>query len=763
MLRRSLPVLVWLLSVGLLSGQASSQKQLSIEAIFAPGTITGRAPEGLHWAPDQKSFSYIQRDDSGEHAQLWLVDAATGEKKVLVHGDKLAKLAPPIESLKDDRQKDQVTRYHAAPYYWAPDSKHLLFMPYGQLWLYDLESGTAVEINPSPDPVRDPKFTSDSKRLAYVRAHNLYVQTLDDRFPKQLTKSRSEDGKPDPNFLNGEVDWVYAEELGVRSNYFWSPDNRQIAFLQMDQTQVPTYPIVDWMPTHPTVDPQKYPKAGDPNPAVHLGLVGGNGGKVQWISLTEDTDIYIPRFGWLDRNTLWAQVLNRHQDQMDLYFIDAGSRKARKVLTEPTPDAWINVNDDFTVLESKGQFLWTSWRDGHTHIYLYSYDPKSPLGGEAKLERQVTSGDFEVLGIQSVDQKNGVVYFNCNKDGPRQQQIYSVKLDGSGLARVSKEDGFHDPSFSDNGAAYVDDYSALLTPNQYSVCDAASSCHRFAELKGMADYGLEPPKLLTFQAQDGTALYGQLLLPPKAPANAKIPVILNIYGGPAAQVVVDQWSQWAGASALFAQFLSRHGFAVFAVDNRGTPGRGRKFQTAIRHQFGEVELHDQLSALDQVFAQYPELDRNRVGIWGWSNGGSLTLYALTHSDRFRAGASVAPVTDWHNYDSIYTERYMGLPADDPNVYANPITKFADKLHGALFLAHGTEDDNVHFQNSIQMMDALIRAGKQFRLMAYPNKTHSIEGPEYRIHLFHMIEDHFERELKPEAGPGTPSESSGGSF
>jgi len=762
MLRCSSLVLVCLLSLGLVYGQTSAQKQLSIEAIFAPGSITGRAPEGLRWAPDQKSFSYIERDDSGEHGKLWVVNAATGEKKVLIGDDKLAKLAPPVESIKDDRQKEQITRYHVAPYYWAPDSKHLLFTPYGQLWLYDLETGTAVEISPSPDPVRDPKFSSDSKRLAYVRAHNIFVQTLEDRFPKQLTKSNtSEDGKPDPNILNGEVDWVYAEELSVRSNYFWSPDNRQIVFLQMDQTQVPTYPIIDWMPTHPTVDLEKYPKAGDPNPAVHLGLVGSNGGKVQWISLTDDTDIYIPRFGWLNRNTLWAEVLNRHQDQMDLYFIDAGSRKARKVLTESAPDSWVNVNDDFTVLESQGQFLWTSWRDGHTHIYLYSYDKKSPLDKEAKLERQLTSGDFEVLGIQSVDEKNGGVYFNCNKDDPRQQQIYSVKLDGSALRRVSKEDGFHEPSFSDNGAGYLDSYSAQLTPNQFSVCDAAANCHRFAELKGVGDYGLEAPKQLTFKAKDGTTLYGQLLLPPNAPADSKIPVIINVYGGPAAQVVVDQWPEWAGASGLFAQILARDGFAVFSVDNRGTPSRGRKFQAVIRHQFGDIELDDQLTSLDQLCAQYPQLDSNRVAIWGWSNGGSITLYALTHSDRFRAGASVAPVTDWHNYDSIYTERYQGLPADNPKVYGNPITKFADKMHGALFLAHGTADDNVHFQNSIQMIDALIGAGKQFRFLAYPNKTHGIAGPKYRIHLFQRIEDQFERELKPEPGLGPPSKSTGG--
>ncbi|MBV9624854.1 MAG: S9 family peptidase [Acidobacteria bacterium] len=756
-MRRCWPLIISLFGIQFLQSQNPAlQKRLTIESIFSPGGLTGRAPEALRWAPDQKSVTFIQRDDSGAHAQLWSVDARTGEKKVLVDDDKLAKLAPPIESIKDDRKKDQITRYHVAPYYWAPDSKHLLFIPHGQLWLYDLTSRTTVQISPSPDPTQDPKFSSDGKRLAYVRAHNLHVQNLADRLPSQITKGRAspEHVQADSNILNGEVDWVYAEELSVRSNYFWSPDNRRIAFLQMDETHVPTYPITDWMPTHPSVDLEKYPKAGDPNPVVRIGIVTSSGGRVQWISLTDERDIYIPRFGWIDASTLWAEVLNRRQNEMALYLIDAGSRRSRKVLTESEPDTWVQVNDDFTVLRSKGQFLWTSWRDGHTHIYLYSYDKNSPLGADVKLEHQLTSGDFEVLSIQNVDEKNGLVYFNCNKDDPRQQQIYSVKLDGSGLVRISKEDGFHDPTFAENGSAYIDDYSTARMPNRFSVCDHAANCHVFAELRGVGTLGLEPSKYLQFKADDGTTLYGQLLLPPDSTAT-EIPVVVNIYGGPAAQVVVDEWSQWAGASGLFSQILARAGFAVFSVDNRGTPNRGKKFAAAIRHEFGEIELRDQVTALDQLFAQYPQLDRNRVGIWGWSNGGSMTLYALTHSDRFRAGVSVAPVSDWHDYDSIYTERYQGLPSDNPGVYAEPIIKSADKLKGALLLAHGTEDDNVHLQNSIQMVNALIRAGKQFAFMVYPNKTHSIEGPEYRIHLFHMIEDHFEQTLKPEpsAPPG----------
>jgi len=249
---------------------------------------------------------------------------------------------------------------------------------------------------------------------------------------------------------------------------------------------------------------------------------------------------------------------------------------------------------------------------------------------------------------------------------------------------------------------------------------------------------------MEFKADDGTTLYGDLLLPPNSTAG-KIPVVVEVYGGPAAQIVRNEWG---GTTALFHQMLARNGYAIFSVDNRGTPNRDRKFQTAIRHQFGAIELKDQLAGLDQMLAQYPQLDRERVAIWGWSNGGSMTLYSLTHSDAFKAGVSVAPVTDWHNYDTIYTERYMGLPKDNEKGYADSsLPKAADKLHGALLLAHGTSDDNVHFQNSIQMIEALMKAGKQFRFMLYPNKTHGISGTQDRTHLFHMIQNFLDENLK----------------
>jgi dipeptidyl-peptidase-4 len=734
--------------------QTAAPKQLTIEQIFAEGGATGRAPETIQWSPDGSKVSFVQRDDTGERGELFYVDAVTGEKEILVSEIKLSQLSPPMSKIRDEREKERVTRYHVAAYTWSPDSKHLLFDSRGQLWYYSLDTGTAVQLTSSPDPSQDPKFSPDGKRLAYVRKHNLYVHPVSgeegerlltrEEKEKEKDKDRDKAKEREDNILNGEVDWVYAEELAVRSNFFWSPEGREIIFLQMDETRVPTYPITDWLPTHPRVEREKYPKAGDVNPSVRLGVVGSNGGKVRWIKVTDDDDTYVPRFGWIREGWAWAEVLNRKQDVMDLYFIDAKSGKPRKVLTESVPDAWVNVNDDFRILKSGDRFLWTSWRDGHTHIYLYSFNAPDPLASDAKLERQLESGEYEVIAISGMDDAAGTAFFTANKGDPRQEKLFSVKLDGSGMQAISPGEGNYEAIFVDGGQHFVETHSETLTPPRISVCAPAGPCHKIWEGRSVADYDLIAPKSLEFKADDDTPLYGSLLLPPNADASQKLPLIVYIYGGPTAQMVQKAWG---GGNALFHQILAKEGFAIFSLDNRGSGNRGRKFSAALRSQFGGVELKDQLTALDQLYAQYPQLDRTRTAIWGWSYGGFMTLYALTHSDRFKAGISVAPVTNWHDYDSIYTERYLGLPKDNARIYDDSIVSAAGNLRGSLLLVHGTSDDNVHFQNTIQMIDALVRAGKQFRLMVYPNKTHGIAGTAARTQMFHMMEDFWNKELK----------------
>jgi len=737
-LKRLLPLAVLF---GLLFASHSSRAQtkpLTIDAIYQPGGLGGRGPENIEWSPDGTRLSYVQRDASGERGELWYMDAATGEKKVLVSSGKLASLAPDVNHIKNEQEKERLTRYHVAEYLWSPDSKHLLFNAQGQLWLFDIDTQTAVQFTSAPDPSGSPQFSPNGNHIAYVRKHNLFVRSADGKDETQLTHDDND------NLLNGDIDWVYAEELAVRSNYFWSPDSRDIVFLHMDETKVPTFPLTNLVLTHPTVYEQKYPQPGDPNPVVKLGVVNIDKGKVRWISLTGDEDTYIPRFGWAAQGLIWAELVNRRQDKAELFFVDAKNGKSRIVLTEDANGAWIDFDHvEPHFLKSTPQFIWPSWRDGNMHMYLYSFDQQNPLAADAKLDRQLEQGDYEVLGIAGADEAAKTVFFEANKDDPRQEHVYSVQLDGSGFRDLTPEVGMHHANFSDDGKHYTNDFNGPQTSQNISLCAVGGSCQPVWKAKDeVAEYGLRAPEYLEFKAEDGSTLYGRLLLPPEGAATGKIPVIVNIYGGPAAQMVTKSLPN------AFDEILARKGFAVFAVDNRGTPGRDRKFQTAIRHEFGAIELKDQLTALDQLLSSYPQLDSNRIAIWGWSNGGSMTLYSMTHSDRFRAGVAVAPVTNSLNYDSIYMERYLGLPKEVKTGFDDSdVTRVAGNLHGALLLIHGTGDDNVHFSNSVQMVDELIKAGKQFQFMIYPNKTHGISGRDARVHLFTMIEDHFERELK----------------
>ena len=729
------------------------QKQLTIEDMFQPGGILGRGPENVQWSPDGTKVSFVQRDDTGQHGELYYVDVATGKSAVLVASGKIATLAPPSSNIKDERKKEAAQRYSIAAYHWAPDSKHLLFDSMGQLWLYSLDTGTAVQLTSSNDESVDPKFSPSGDRISYIRKHNLYVRAIDGGYEHELTRDGSDD------VLNGEVDWVYEEELYSRSNYFWSPNGKQIIFLQMNEKEVPSYPITDWMGVHAKADEQKYPQPGDPNPGVRLGIVGTGGGKLKWLStpasngalpLGNDPDVLIPRFGWVRDGLIWAMVLNRVQDRMVLYFVDADNGKWQQMMTETT-DAWIDMHPevDFKLLPSGDGYLWTSWRDGHNHLYLYRFRKEDPLGGTAELASQLTQGDWEVESVDAIDEKQGVVYFSANEGDWRQRNEYAVGLDGKNLHRITQQDGTHRADFDPRNAKYyVDSYSALTTPPSESVCSVGGSCTPFWKARSVEAYHLLTPKFVDFKAADGTTqLQGIIVLPAggEMMANGKAPLILNPYGGPGAQTIRNAWF----AADLFDQILAQQGFAVLHVDNRGMGGRGKAFALPIKHNFGPTELADQIAAAKQALQQFPQLDGNRIGFWGWSYGGYFTLYAMEHSDMFKSGVSVAPVSNWLLYDSIYTERYMGLPKENEKGYhdSSPVN-FAADLKGKLLEVHGTSDDNVHMQNTIQMVNNFIDAGKQFQLMMYPGKTHGIAGKAARDHLFHMIDDHFLETLAP---------------
>jgi dipeptidyl-peptidase-4 len=720
-----------------------AQKTLTIPELFATSEpangLTSTPPKGIVWSPDGTRLTYLA--DSGDLIQ---VEGASGVQSVLISKAKLsALLAKPGNEV----DRDHRARYGQSNYIWVPDSKHLLFDADGELWYYTIANGTAVEIaQTGAGSGDDPKFSPDGKLLTYLHDRNLYLRHLEEPQAQAfaLTSSKEE------SVLNGQVDWVYEEELDVRSNYYWSPDSKNIAYLQMYEAAVPKYPLTDWIPIHATVTDQRYPQPGDPNPVVRVGIVGARNGRTTWLKVPLDVgNDYIPRFGWINSKVVWVETLTRDHKHRNLYFADIATGEVKQVLTE-ADEKFLDETYDLTF--NKNTFLWMSWRDGHTHVYKYSFDENAPLASEAKLEVQLTSGDFEVESVKGIDVPKDTVYYLSNEGDPREQQLWAVKLDGTNRRRVSTQPGVHSVVFSPNAKFFSDETSSSMTPPTVNTCREETDCRIFWTTPRVAAYNLVPPEQWELKAADEkTTLYATLLMPSGKAKKDSIPLIVNPYGGPGVQTVRNGWSGARGL--LFDEVLAQHGYAVLHVDNRGMGGRGREFAQAAYHNFGPVQLQDQLAAIDQVLASHKDLDPKQLGWWGWSWGGTFTLYALSHSDRFRAGVAVAPVTDWRNYDSIYTERYMSMPVENQDGYRDDsVVNSAKDLKGRLLLVQGTGDDNVHMANSIQYIQKLIDANVPYDLQLYPRKTHSIAGQEARTHLFDRILAQFQMYLGKDA-PG----------
>ena len=715
-------------------GQAGA-KPLTVEDIFAHGPLAPRAPSGLTWSPDGNHLTYME---GGELVDL---DPATATPHVLVSKVKLAALSNDTANEKD---RDHRARYGQASYLWGPDSKHLLFDTNGRLWIYDLSTGTGISIGFSgAGSGDDPKFSPDGKNLSYIKDHGLAVIHLRDSGTPTVNLA----APANATILNGEVDWVYEEELNVRSNYFWSPDSAHLVYLQMNEEHVPEYPITDWIPTHPAVDEQRYPQPGDPNPEVRVGIVAEHGGKTVWVKLpgtfTGGED-YIPRFGWVDPKTVWVETLARDHKHKNLYFAEAETGHAKLVLEEKDEKFF---DDKYDVAIEDGSIVLTSWADGHTHIYLYSYDVNAPVGGTAKLERQLTKGDWDVDSVLSVDGAHKTVYYDSNEGQVLEKQLWQVSFAGE-KKQLTTSPGVHAGTFAPSGGAFVDRASSRLAPATVSLCQDGGKCNLFWSTKALDVWGLRAPEMLETKTADGVTLYATLLLPEGKTDVASVPLILNPYGGPGPMTVENGF----GDGILFDELLAQHGYAVLHTDNRGSGRRGRDFAQMAYHNFGPIQLQDQLTMADFALKKYPQLDPKRQGWWGWSWGGTFTLYAMTHSDRFRAGVCVAPVTDWRNYDSIYTERYMSEPNDFASGYKDfSVVNSAGNLKGHLLLVHGTGDDNVHMQNTIQFVQELTTHDVPYDLQLYPRKTHSIAGTEVRPHLYNRILAQFETYLKPGDG------------
>ncbi len=697
------------------------------------------APAKTEWSPDGKLLSY--RDPDGTFGAY---NAATGETQILTRAGKLAGVSARPVSEKD---KDHRARYGQKAYFWSPDGSEVLFDEDGTLWLDTLKTDAVRQIGDTGQGSGDDvQWSPDGKTITYLHNGNLYALRPGSA-PVPLTATT------DPNLLNGGVDWVYLEELAARSNYSWSPDSQHVAYTQMDETKVPAYPLVDWIPTHATVDEQKYPQPGDPNPAVKVGVVSAGGGATRWISLPDmpPNQDYIPRIGWLDPSTVWIETLRRDHKHLDIWFANAQTGEAKRALA--LTDAKFfdeNYDLDFSL---PGHMLLRSWRTGHTHIDHYTYAQADPAKSGLKLDRALEDGAYEVSAIASVvpgGPGGATVYYVSNEENALSSQLWAVQLDGSDKRQITTSAGVHKVLFADGHTNYTDSRSDLQTPPELALCSIQSakpSCVSIWKDTSAGGHAVRTPEVLTLKAADGqTTLYATLLLPEGKTAAASVPLITNPYGGPGAVTVKNSWGE---KNLYFDELLAEHGFAVLHVDNRGMGDRGRVFEQAAYRDFGKVQLADQLAALDQVLGRYPQLDPKRLGWWGWSWGGTFTLNALTHSDRFRAGVSVAPVTDFRNYDSIYTERYLGLPSEEAAVYdMASVQRTAARLHGHLLIAHGTGDDNVHIENTVQFIQKLIDADRPYDLQIYPRKTHSIAGKEARTQLFERILAHWEQYLMP---------------
>lgn len=536
---------------------------------------------------------------------------------------------------------------------------------------------------------------------------------------------------------------MYPEELDLGTAYWWAPDSKKIAYLQFDVSPEPVYPQVDLLGLRARFEPQRYPQAGDPNADVRLGVVAVAGGRTEWMDLGQIQDTLLARLYWRpDSSGIAVERLNRVQNKLDLLIADAATGASHTLLRESDP-FWINVNGDFHFLKGGQEFLWGSERDGFKHLYRCAIDGQRLA--------QLTHGDWEVTKVACVDEPAGQVYFVSSEASPLERQLYRVGLDGGERTRLTRAAGTHSISMAPTCEYYLDLFSSLTAPPRRTVHrkDGAEAGMFFeADRKQLEEYEMMAPEIVEVKAAGGTVLYGRLIKPPGFRADKKYPLVVEVYGGPGEQTVQNVW---LGVVTL-DQVLAQHGYVVWALDNRGSLGRGHKFETAVYHDLGNKEVEDQKEGIRHLDS-LGFIDAARVGVHGWSYGGYMTLRLLLLApDVFSCGVAGAPVTDWRNYDTIYTERYMGLPLENPEGYKRSSNVLAAaNLQGKLLIAHNLEDDNVLFQNTMQMADALERAGKQFRMLIYPDQSHHLKAGQE--HFEEALVEFFDANLKQRRAAG----------
>ncbi len=713
----------------------AQQRPLTVEWIFGPEARAATSVPVVAWLRDGKALVGDFRRPVAERT-LELLDPRTGERRAALD----RALANLREALGEQAPAD-----FRWPLAFDPAGRYAVYVLEGDVVLLELPGAGVHRVTDTGEKETAVTVSPDGTRLAYVRGNDLYAFDVAQGKETRLTTDGSVTTR------NVTLSWIYWEEVFGRRDtaYWWSPDSRAIAYLQADESGVPESYFVDFEPARPRVLRQRYPKTGEANPAVRLGIVRAGGGPTTWAGLTAGSYEYLVRVAWSPgAERVAVQTLNRGQDRLELLFVDPGTGAASRVLEETDP-AWVNFYDGPYFVGNGEPFLWISERSDHAHLYRYTT--------RGELLNAVTSGDWSLSpagafasysppSVLGVDAKRGWAYFTAAEKNPLEQHVYRVGLDGRGLRRLSDEPGFHVPSFSPDLRHYVDEYSSLTRPSTLSLHRADG--RGIGTLGGsapdfLARMGLRAPELLTIPTADSFPLPARILRPAGFDPQRRYPVILNVYGGPSSPTVVDAWSY----DVLFDQLLVENGFLVASVDNRSSTGGSQKLERLIDHQmYGDVELGDLLAAVRWLKSQ-PYVDPQRIGIWGWSGGGSYTLLGMTSSEEFKAGIAVAPLTDQSFYDTRWSEFAMERPQDNPQGYAKAsLVRRAKDLHGRLLLVHGTYDDNVHIQSTWAFANQLIEAGKTFEMMIYPMRKHGIEDTPATIHLYKTMLEFWKERL-----------------
>ena len=722
------PFFVLALIVFQVSSALAQQKLLTIDDIYDPVkkvNFSGTVPS-IRWLKDGKHYLLTNEASRTDVPRLQKVDAVSGVTTAFFDNAKMQAALRAV-GVKEQDAKELANR---ATYEFNHNDTAVLINSNNDLFYYQVGSDRATRVTSNAEEEVGETFSPDDRLLGYVRGNNIYVYDLAAQQERKLTT----DGAP--KILNGRLDWVYQEELYGRGNfeaYWWSPDSTKLAYLRLDETPVPEFTVVDHIPYRQALEVTAYPKAGDPNPIVQLGVVDAAGGATRWVDTQkyQPSDFLIVRVTWTpDSKQVVYQAQNREQTFLDLNFANSQDGKSNTILREGSRP-WVDVLDNPAWLMD-GSFLWLSERSGWQHIYHYAAD--------GKLIKQVTDGKWEADSIHGVDEDKDIVYFSGTEHSHIAPNSYRVKFDGTGFTRLTTGEGSHKLILSPAINFFIDNWSDVNTPTQTRLYDIDGKLVRVInenKSEALKQYKLGTAELLQVKTRDGFLMEAMIIRPPDFDASKKYPVLEFTYSGPHAPQVKNAW---AGNAYMWHQMMAQKGYIIWICDNRTASGKGAESAWPVYKNMGPLELRDLEDGLTWLKSQ-PYVDGDRIGLWGWSYGGFMTSYALTHSQSFKMGIAGGTLADQRDYDTIYTERYMQTPQHNPEGYRNSSPRFfAKDLHGKLLLIHGAMDDNVHVQNTIQFAYELQKAGKQFQLMLYPKSRHGVTDPLLVKHMRQMMTD-----------------------